>query len=105
MLTFDRLDFWNQPKVVCLTCQEPAPQVVMLAAALNSAVAGRGLPIDSRPYVPHITLSRHARSLPAIVFEPIVWRAESFCLVESCRDQAGVCYKVRQQWPFIEPAV
>ena len=73
----------------------------MLVTALNTAVASCGLQTDSRPYKPHITLARHAKYLPDINFEPIVWRAELFCLVESCSESGGVSYKVRQQWPFI----
>lgn len=36
-LTFDKLEYWKRPKIVCLSCQEPAPQAVMLAAAMNAA--------------------------------------------------------------------
>jgi len=75
----------------------------MLVDALNREVAICGLQTDTRPYQPHITLARHARYLPDIKLEPIVWRAESFCLVESCSEPEGVSYKVREQWPFIKP--
>ena len=74
----------------------------MLVAALNMEIAGFGLQTESRPYQPHITLTRHARYLPEIKFEPIDWRSESFCLVESCSEPGGVSYKVRQQWPFLK---
>jgi 2'-5' RNA ligase len=76
-----------------------------LVSALETAVADCGLHTDTRPYIPHITLARHARYLPDVKIEPIVWRAEAFCLVESCSEPDGVCYKVRQQWPFIKPTV
>lgn len=101
-LTFDCLSYWSKPKILCLTCQQPAPQeAVMLAAALTATAANYGLHIDTRPYTPHITLARHARCLPNVKIEPIVWRAEAFCLVESCSEPGGVCYKVRQQWPLL----
>ena len=74
----------------------------MLVDALNKKVTSCGLHTDTRTYQPHITLARHAHFLPEISFEPIVWRAESFCLVESCSEPGGVNYIVRQQWPFIE---
>jgi 2'-5' RNA ligase len=76
-------------------------EVELLVAALNMEVASIGLQTENRPYKPHITLARHARYLPNINFEPIVWRAESFCLVESCSEPSGVNYKVRQQWALI----
>lgn len=103
-LTFDSLSYWSKPKVLCLTCPQPAPGAVMLAAALESAVANCGIHTDTRPYTPHITLARHARHLPDVKIEPIIWRAEAFCLVESCSEPDGVNYKVIQQWPFIKPS-
>jgi len=99
-LTFDQLSYWPRPKVVCLTCRQPEQQVIELAAALGSAVTRCGLSTDTRPYVPHVTLSKHARCLPDIMFEPVIWHARSFCLVESVRVKGGVCYEVVQEWPF-----
>ncbi len=103
VLTFDQLSYWSRPKILCLTCSQLHDEVEMLVDALNREVASCGLQTDTRPYKPHITLARHARYLPDIKLEPIVWRAESFCLVESCSEPEGVCYKVREQWPFIKP--
>jgi 2'-5' RNA ligase len=102
VLTFDQLSYWSRPQVLCLTCSQLIDEVEMLVAELNREVASCGLQTDSRPYKPHITLARHARYLPDINFEPIHWRAESFCLVESCSEPGGVFYKVRQHWPFIQ---
>lgn len=102
VLTFDLLSYWSKPRVLCLTCTQSVDEAEKLVASLNLEVARCGLQTESRPYKPHITLARHARYLPDISFEPVVWRAESFCLVESCSEPGGVCYKVRQQWPFIK---
>jgi 2'-5' RNA ligase len=100
VLTFDQLSYWSKPKVLCLSYSQSVDELQMLVAALNREVASCGLQPETRPYKPHITLARHAQYLPDINVEPIVWRAESFCLVESCSEPEGVCYKVRQQWPF-----
>ncbi|TAK63691.1 RNA 2',3'-cyclic phosphodiesterase [Methylobacter sp.] len=103
-LTFDSLSYWSKPKILCLTCQQPVPEAAsMLVAGLETAAANCGLQTDTRPYTPHITLARHARYLPDVKIEPIIWRADSFCLVESCSEPDGVCYKVIQQWPLIKP--
>lgn len=99
-LIFDQLSYWPRPKVICLTCQQPARQVVMLAAALDSAVTRCGLVTETRAYIPHITLSKHAQYLPDVLFGPVIWHAGSFCLVESGRAQGHVRYEVIQQWPF-----
>jgi 2'-5' RNA ligase len=99
-LTFDQLSYWSKPKVLCLTCSQSVDEAEKLVAALNTEVASCGLQTDTRPYQPHITLARHTRHLPDINFEPIVWKAKSFCLVESCSEPDGVNYKVKQQWSF-----
>lgn len=105
-LTFDCLSYWNKPRILCLTSLQPVPnEAVMLVSALEAVAANCGLRTDTRPYIPHITLARHARHLPDVKIEPIVWRAEAFCLVESCSEQDGICYKVIQQWPLIKPTV
>jgi RNA 2',3'-cyclic 3'-phosphodiesterase len=98
ILRFDQLSFWSNPRVLCLTCSQVAEEAELLAAGLNREVASCGLQPETRPYIPHITLARHAGNLPDINFEPIVWRAGSFCLVESCSEAGGVYYQVRQQW-------
>jgi 2'-5' RNA ligase len=104
-LTFDCLSYWSRPKILCLTCRQPVPEAAsMLAFALETVAANCGLQTDTRPYMPHITLARHARYLPEVNIEPIIWRAEAFCLIESCSKPDGVFYKVIQQWPLIKPS-
>jgi RNA 2',3'-cyclic 3'-phosphodiesterase len=105
VLTYDQLSYWSKPKVLCLTCSQSVDEVEKLVVALNMEVASYGLQTETRPYKPHITLAKHARYLPDISIEPIVWYAESFCLVESCSEPEGVYYKVIQQWPFIKTTV
>jgi 2'-5' RNA ligase len=101
-LIFDCLSYWSKPKILCLTCRQPVPDAaMMLVNALATVALNCALQVDTRPYTPHITLARHARHLPNVKIEPIVWRAGSFCLVESCSEPNGVNYKVLQQWPLI----
>lgn len=100
-LTFDQLSYWRRPRVLCLTCSRFGAEAVELAAALDEQARACGLPTDTRPYTPHLTMARHVRHTPPeINFEPVVWRAESFCLVESCSEPDGVVYRVLQQWPL-----
>lgn len=103
-LAFDNLSYWSKPRILCLTCSRPAQEAAALAAALQSAAANYGLHTDTRPYIPHITLSRHAGHLPEVNIEPIIWRAGTFCLAESCSEPDGVHYKIIQQWPLLKPA-
>jgi len=100
-LTFESLNYWQQPKICCLTCKDIPPQIIDLASKLDALARQVGLQTDPRPYVPHITLSRHAQSAPEQAITPIVWRADAFCLVESSSEPEGVCYQVLQRWPLL----
>lgn len=100
-LTFESLNYWQQPKICCFTCKDIPPQIIDLASKLNTFAKQSGLQTDPRPYVPHITLSRHAQSAPEQAITPLVWRADAFCLVESSSEPEGVCYRVLQCWPLL----
>ena len=100
-LIFDQLSYWHKPNVLCLTCSNSVKEIELLVISLNAGVAQCGVQTEIRPYLPHITLCRHAGYLPVISFEPVSWQAESYCLVESCSEPSGVGYHVKQQWPFI----
>jgi RNA 2',3'-cyclic 3'-phosphodiesterase len=99
-ITFGHLSYWNKPKVLCLTSQYPVQQAMLLAEKLNSAVVSCAISTDNKPYNPHVTLARHIPAFDEQDCEPIVWKADSFCLVESCSGVDGVIYQVKQQWPF-----
>jgi 2'-5' RNA ligase len=102
-ITFDHLSYWNKPKVLCLTSsQQPAQQAIDLAHALDEAAANCGIQTDPRPYNPHVTLARHGSAFVERDCDPIVWQANSFCLVESCSSNGGVVYNVKEQWPFVK---
>jgi RNA 2',3'-cyclic 3'-phosphodiesterase len=102
VITFDHVSYWAKPKVLCLTNQHPVKPLMRLSEALNSAVTSCGIQTDPKPYNPHITLARHGYSFIERDCDPIVWQADSFCLVESCSGIDGVCYNFIDQWPFVK---
>jgi 2'-5' RNA ligase len=65
-----------------------------LTEQLKLLALPQGLPVDERPFKPHITLSRKARTALDLGFEPIVWQTNSFCLVESLTQPEGAVYRV-----------
>ncbi|MGZ8189111.1 MAG: RNA 2',3'-cyclic phosphodiesterase [Methylosarcina sp.] len=97
-ITFDRVDYWRKPRILCLTGRTEDGELKNLVAELNAASRTLGIEVDRRPYTPHVTLIRKAREPKEITFEPILWRAESFCLVESHTLPEGVEYRVIQEW-------
>ena len=97
-LTFNRLDYWKKPAVVCLCTEQIDPVVSSLVDQLTAAAIQNGIAVDLRPYEAHVTLLRKAKSPSEIQFNPIPWQADTFCLVESCSTPSGVEYRVIQRW-------
>ena len=99
-LQFDQLNFWQKPRILCLATQQHDPQLSILFNALKKAAEQCGIKTEKRPYQPHITLARKARTMIKIETPFIEWQAQSFCLVESSSTANGVHYQVLQNWNF-----
>lgn len=100
-IVFDRISFWRKPGIVCLTSSDPDLKATALADHLSSIAASFGHPVDERPFKPHVTLVKKVRQDVRAEIEPIVWRADAFCLVESCSVTGGVEYRVIRRWPSV----
>lgn len=93
-LTFDRIELWGRGLVALTTSRTPAA-LLDLHTALSEALVRSGLPVDTRRYLPHITLARNAGSSASFLMrapEPleVKWRTSGHVLVES----AGARYNV-----------
>lgn len=97
-LRFDHLNFWKKPGVLCLTTADSSPELMALVDNLAIVAGKLDIPIDERPFKPHVTLAKKAKEPMTLEFEPIIWRSESFCLVESCPLSNGVEYRIIGQW-------
>jgi 2'-5' RNA ligase len=102
-LTLDKLSFWKKPAIYCLTGRHYDRKVAVLAEQLAAIAARYGVTIDERPFKPHVTLVRKAKSPAVVEFEPILWRADAMCLVESCSATDGVEYRVIKRWVGEQP--
>lgn len=98
-LSFNGLSYWKKPAIICLTAQHVDPLVLNLATQLADAARNCGIVMDGPAYQPHVTLLRKAKSPVRVAFQPIIWQADRFCLVESCSTEAGVEYRVLQVLP------
>lgn len=88
-LVLDQPALWHHGLAVLCATDMPMPLQV-LHAQLGQALQQLGLPVETRPYRPHLTLARRADaavapSAPA----PVVWPVTGFALVVStgCKDQ------------------
>jgi RNA 2',3'-cyclic 3'-phosphodiesterase len=98
-LVLDTLGLFPQAKVAWIGASNPPTELLTLELALRTGVSALGLPLDPRPYRPHITLYRKARTLPdARPSATISLQAREFHLYESCSTPGGVQYHQLASW-------
>jgi 2'-5' RNA ligase len=99
-LSFDEIDYWRRPRVLCMTCQRQPKPLYQLVNALTRMVEAFPVKLDKRAFRAHITLMRKAKNRPQCNFEPITIHADSFVLVQSVSTENGVRYQVLARWPL-----
>lgn len=98
-LAFDASGYFPRPQVVWITPSQPPTELAVLVQTLRDALAPCGLPLDQRPYRPHLTLARKVRRRPALPrITPITWPVGGFSLVESRSQAGGVRYVPLRSW-------
>lgn len=97
-ITFDQLDYWQTPGILCLTAGNVHAELLSLVDQLTAMAKKLAIKVDERPYQAHVTLARKAKQPVALAFEPVIWQAESFCLFESCSSENGVEYRILRRW-------
>lgn len=104
-LTFDALDVWQRPEILCAT--GPSSESVRdLSVMLGDVATTTGLRPDLKPFRAHMTLARKVRRRVARQFEwpraltPLELRCDEFVLMESRRTDAGSTYSVVRSWPL-----
>jgi 2'-5' RNA ligase len=99
-LTFDAVEHWKKPKILCLTCSKQTLPVYRLVNQLTRMLKSFPVRLETRPYRAHITMVRKAKVLPEIQPSPICMQFDRFVLVESVSTDEGVRYDVLASWPL-----
>lgn len=100
-LSFDRLEHWRRPRLICLSASVTPQALATLVGNLRKALRERDFRTDERAYKPHLTLARNVRRAPPpVTLDPVAWHADRFALVESETDSAGAVYRPLAQWPL-----
>lgn len=94
----DKTGWWPHHHIAWAGCHELPSCLRRLHEALAVAVREAGFPLDHRPFLPHVTLLRHAHAPPLALDEPIAWPVEGFTLVESRLQPSGARYRVLADW-------
>lgn len=88
----------------CLVPSQIPPPLSQLVEQLHASLCAHGVALDSRPFLPHVTLSRETQpgSLPKPpTFE---WHVERFGLYLSETTRRGVQYHQLSSWTLAAPA-
>jgi RNA 2',3'-cyclic 3'-phosphodiesterase len=102
-LTFDRLDHWREPRILCATATRSGERPGELAQALKRALLEHGFTPDLKPFRAHVTLARQVSRAPAThTLSPVTWPLEALALVESRTDPSGSVYSVCGSWTLCE---
>ena len=101
-LRLDQLGYFPKPQILWIGPGEIPESVTQLVRALRRACHESGLAIESRRFIPHITIARRCHiPPPASAESPAVEIAfDSFCLFESIDGRSGVHYQAISEWPL-----
>ena len=97
-LRFDKLVFWQRPKIACLQAVSVPTALEQLVTGLRSVLEPLGIEPEAGTYRPHITAVRGARSFePLSLARPLELTFTEFALVESVSTRDGVQYRPLKQ--------
>ena len=99
-ITLDNLGLFHHAQVAWIGPSQPPEALLALEQALRTGVTRLGLPLEARPYRPHVTLYRKARSLPPQQAPRITLQARELHLYESLSTPEGVRYIKLASWPL-----
>lgn len=82
-LTFGRAEIW--PRGLAVLCTDAVPEpLTALHAHLQASLQRLALPVETRPFRPHVTLARKAAgAAPPADALHLTWRVTSYALVRS----------------------
>ncbi len=97
-LRFDRLCYWQRPRIACLQAMSVPPPLDALVTELNQVLERFEREPETGTYRPHITTVRRARAFePIVLARPLELNWTGFELVESVSTRNGVEYRPLKQ--------
>ncbi len=101
-LVLARVEHWARPRLLCAVPEAGNEACAALVGSLRNALATHRLPVESRPFQPHVTLVRKVRKpLMDCDFRPAqTWACDRLALVISESTRAGVRYRELAGWPL-----
>lgn len=99
-LELDQVGCFPRAEVAWVGPARPTPSLLAFQRDLNARLAAGGFRSERRRWAPHVTLYRNLRTpCGNMTIEPVPWRLDGHCLVQSELGQDGPRYRVLQRWP------
>ncbi len=102
--TFEHLEHWRKPQVLCAVPEATPDAAAVLAESLRADLISAGFVPDLKRFRAHVTLARkvprgtHVLGMPAVS-----WAFTEFALVESRTQADGALYSVLDSWLLSRP--
>lgn len=88
----------------CLIPSQVPPPLSQLVEQLHAGLSAHGFALDSRPFLPHVTLAREAQPRPDADPPAFKWPVERFGLFLSEDTGNGVHYRELENWTLTAPS-
>jgi len=97
LLQLDQLQMIGK-NFACLTPSLSPSPLIDLVGQLHAGLSAHGVVLDSRPFLPHVTLSRQVHALPAMEPRAFRWAVKHFGLYLSENTAQGAHYTELASW-------
>jgi 2'-5' RNA ligase len=95
----DTLGGFRRAGVAWIGTAKPPAALIDWAAALSAALVAAGVPMDARPFHPHVTLARRCRGpYRHGAIEPYRWHLDAIALMQSQTYAEGPRYSTLRRW-------
>ena len=102
-LTLDRIGAFHKQNIAWVGPSRSDKTMAALADAPYKRLTNAGFELERRPFHPHVTLARRARTLDSIAegaWAPIVWNVSLLTLAASKHAQGVLRYDTVDAWPL-----
>ena len=100
-LVIDQHGHFAKPRIGWMGCSRIPDALQQLHSQLGQCLRPCGYTPETRPFNPHVTVARKMMRPPRMeAIEALIWKVESFALIESRAVDNGVKYEVVETYPI-----
>jgi 2'-5' RNA ligase len=100
-MLLDRFGHFTGPQILWVGPSITPVPLQAFQSLLTRRLSELGIPVDSRPYRPHVSLLRKVSELIDLpVVKPLEWTLDHWALLESPRTAGGAHYQVLAEWAW-----